>query len=171
MFTWLFGWTFEYSPGFPPSFNIATFAITSFIFILKGVPAPAWNTSRMNWSLYFPSMISSAAWIITSPMVSFSMSSLILAFAHAFLMMASDFIKSGSALMPLILKFLEARVVKAPYKTLSGTSISPRLSNSFRLILTPVALYNIYSFNIFLDGLACVKSINHPHNSLAFNTI
>jgi hypothetical protein len=60
-----------------------------------------------------------------------------LAFAHAFLMMASDFMKSGLALMPLILKFLKARVVKAPNKTLSGTSISPRLSFSFRLILNP----------------------------------
>ena len=48
MFKWSCGSTVWYSPFLRPDFSNATFAITSFAFMLVDVPAPPWYQSTVN---------------------------------------------------------------------------------------------------------------------------
>src|SRR3972149_1688222 len=61
MFTWSVGCPGLSSPFLPPSATFARLAMTSLVFMLWEVPAPAWNRSTTNSSWYWPAIIASAA--------------------------------------------------------------------------------------------------------------
>ena len=93
---------------------MARFAITSFMFMLREVPAPPWKASTGNWSANCPAAISSQAWQIASAFSGESNSSLRLVRAAAFFTRASARISSGCEGRPETGKFSTARRVWMP---------------------------------------------------------
>lgn len=61
LFVWLFGWTGLLVPILPFNMMFARFEMISFAFMLYGVPAPAWMTSRRKSVSNLPSENSFAA--------------------------------------------------------------------------------------------------------------
>ena len=84
------------------------------MFILTDVPAPPWMGSKGNWSSSFPSMISSAARMMASPITGSIRPVFRLVRQEAFLTTAMDWMKSGSSCAPVIWKFSMALIVCTP---------------------------------------------------------
>ena len=114
MFAWLFGEMMSYRPFASPMSSSARFDNTSFMFMLTEVPAPPWIGSTGNWSRSFPSMISSAASTSALPMCLSRRPVSMFACAAAFFTFASDWMKSVSSFLPVMLKFSTARMVCTP---------------------------------------------------------
>src|SRR5713226_699524 len=64
IFTSSFGWMGFLLPISPPAISMARLEMTSLTFMLVCVPLPVCQTRRGKCSLSFPSMTSSAAWVM-----------------------------------------------------------------------------------------------------------
>ncbi len=112
---------------------MARFASTSFAFMLKLVPAPAWYTSTTNWARCCPPSTSSAARTIASAFSAGRRPRSRLASAAAFLIVTMASTSAGQARRPLIGKLSTARAVWTPYRASAGTVKIPRESRSSRV--------------------------------------
>ena len=106
--------TRAWSPRFPPRSSHARFAITSFTFMWKEVPAPAWYASTTKSRSCLPARTSSAACTMASPFFRSRAPTSMLARAAAILMRATARTISTWRRSPEIGKFTTARAVWTP---------------------------------------------------------
>ena len=133
--TWSLGCTVRLAPSVSPMRSAARLAITSLAFMLLWVPLPVCQTTSGKWSSSRPSMTSWAASRIasdTSP--GRSPSSRLTAAAHCLTRPRARMSGRGRR-SPPILKFSRERWVCAPQYRSAGTSISPMLSRSMRVLM------------------------------------
>ena len=106
--------------------------MTSLLFMLWLVPAPAWKRSTTNWSACSPAMIFLQAATMASRFSSGSQPGWQLARAAASLIRTCASTKSLSGRRPEMGKLATARAVCAPNQASLGTLTSPSESFSIR---------------------------------------
>ena len=117
----------------PPRISMARLETTSLIFMLVCVPDPVCQTTRGKWSFSVPSMTSSAALMMASPIFLSRMPRFIFACAAAFFCTPKARIRGKGMRSVPILKFSSERCVCAPQYLLAGTATSPIVSVSRRI--------------------------------------
>src|SRR5262245_3208757 len=130
-----FGWIGFFEPISPPRIWIARLEMTSLAFMLVWVPLPVCQITSGKFSSSFPSMTSSAAWMMAFALSGGRAPPSPLTIAAAFLRIPKARISSRGkrSRSPPIAKWWSERSVWAPQYRSAGTSIFPIESDSVRV--------------------------------------
>ena len=161
MLTWSFGWTSLYDPRGAPRISFARFARISLEFMLKLVPAPAWNTSTTHWSRRRPSSRTSRhAFSMAPARRASSFPRRAFARAAASLTITCARTRAGCARSPETGKFSTARWVCAPQYAPAGTFTSPSVSFSVRNAFLAMGdlrkQFSILDLRFSIERLRCI---------------
>ena len=140
MLTWSLGWTGDLEPMAPPPSSMARLEMTSLAFMLVWVPLPVCQMRRGKWSSRAPLATSPAACSMRPARESSSLPRSRFTEADAPFRIPNARTKGLGIVSEPMSKWWSDRCVWAPQYRSAGTSTSPMLSLSIRVLVTAASL-------------------------------
>ncbi len=140
MLTWSLGWMGAFEPMTPPPSSMARLEMTSLAFMLVWVPLPVCQMRRGKWSSRAPLATSPAACSMRPARESSSLPRSRFTEADAPFRIPNARIKGLGIVSVPMSKWCSDRCVWAPQYRSAGTSMSPMLSLSIRVLVTSASL-------------------------------